>query len=154
MATTRLYRAFCNGSLIAVVRDPSGKLFRIIGADWKETAFWRETIVGGVVRAQTGEELFPHNGRRVLVEVGAFDAWRNTQMPRRSQPAESACREWLQIAMREAPTRGPKSKREWREEAKTRYNVSGRAFDRIWAVGLESTGANWGRQGAPPKSRR
>ena len=37
MAITRLYVAFCNGSLIAVVRDPvSGALFRLISTDWKE----------------------------------------------------------------------------------------------------------------------
>jgi hypothetical protein len=155
MAITRLYVAFCNGSLIAVVRDRvSGALFRLISTDWKEAAFWRETIVGGVVRAQTGEELALYEGRRVLLEAGAFDAWRNTQMRRRSQPAKAACQEWLEAAMREAPTRGSKPKREWRKEAKTKFNVSGRAFDQIWAAALPSTGADWDRHGAPPKLRR
>ena len=155
MAITRLYVAFCNGSLIAVVRDRvSSALFRLISTDWKEAAFWRETIVGGVVRAQTGEELALYEGRRVLLEAGAFDAWRNTQMRRRSQPAKAACQEWLEAAMREAPTRGSKPKREWRKEAKTKFNVSGRAFDQIWAAALQSTGADWDRHGAPPKLRR
>ena len=155
MAITRLYVAFCNGSLIAVVRDRvSGALFRLISTDWKEAAFWRETIVGGVVRAQTGEELALYEGRRVLLEAGAFDAWRNTQMRRRSQPAKAACQEWLEAAMREAPTRGSKPKREWRKEAKTKFNVSGRAFGQIWAAALPSTGADWDRHGAPPKLRR
>ena len=37
MAIKRLYVAFCNGSLIAVVRDPvSGALFQLISTDWKE----------------------------------------------------------------------------------------------------------------------
>ena len=58
-------------------------------------------------------------------------AWRNTQMRRRSRPAKAACREWLEAAMREAPTRGPKPKREWRKKAKTKFSVSGRAFDQI-----------------------
>jgi hypothetical protein len=58
----------------------------------------------------------------VLMEAGAFDAWLN---------AKAACREWLEAAMREAPTRGPKPKREWRKEAKTKFSVSGRAFDQI-----------------------
>ena len=49
--------------LIAVVRDRvSGALFRLISTDWKEAAFWRETIVGGIVRAQTGEGLAPMRG--------------------------------------------------------------------------------------------
>ena len=155
MAIARLYAAFCNGSLIAVVRDPvSGALVRLIGTDWKEAAFWRDTIVGGIVRAQTGEEIVPHEGRRVLLEAGAFDAWLSMQMRRRSQPAKAACREWLEAAMREAPTRGPKPKREWRKEAKATFNVSGRAFDQIWAAALQSTGADWDRHGAPPKLRR
>ena len=90
---------------IAVVRDRvSGALFRLISTDWKEAAFWRETIVGGIVRAQTGEGLALYDGRRVLLEAGAFDAWRNTQMRRRSQPAKAACQEWLEAAMREAHT--------------------------------------------------
>ena len=155
MAIARLYAAFCNGSLIAVVRDPvSGALVRLIGTDWKEAAFWRDTIVGGIVRAQTGEEIVPHEGRRVLLEAGAFDAWLNLQMRRRSQPAKAACREWLEAAMREAPTRGPEPKREWRKEAKATFNVSGRVFDQIWAAALQSTGADWDRHGAPPKLRR
>ena len=155
MAIARLYAAFCCGSLIAVVRDPvSGALFRLVGTDWKQAAFWRDTIVGGIVRAQTGEEIAPYEGRRVLIEAGAFDAWLNAQMRRRSQPAKAACREWLEAAMREAPTRGPKPKREWRKDAKAKFNVSGRAFDQIWAAALQSTGADWDRHGAPPKLRR
>jgi hypothetical protein len=107
MAIARLYAAFCCGSLITVVRDPvSGALFRLICTDWKQAAFWRDTIVGGIVRAQTCEEIAPHEGRRVLMEAGAFDAWLNAQMRRRSQPAKAACREWLEAAMREAPREG------------------------------------------------
>ena len=155
MAIARLYAAFCCGSLIALVRDPvSGALFRLICTDWKQAAFWRDTIVGGIVRAQTCEEIAPHEGRRVLMEAGAFDAWLNARMRRRSQPAKAACREWLEAAMREAPTRGPKPKREWRKEAKAKFNVSGRAFDQFWATALQSTGADWDRRGAPPKLRR
>jgi hypothetical protein len=155
MAIARLYAAFCCGSLIALVRDPvSGALFRLISTDWKPAAFWRDIIVGGIVRAQTGEEIAPHEGRRVLMEAGAFDAWLNAQLRRRSEPAKAACREWLEAAMREAPTRGPKPKREWRKEAKGKFNVSGRAFDQIWATALQSTGADWNRRGAPPKLRR
>ena len=155
MAIARLYAAFCCGSLIALVRDPvSGALFRLISTDWKPAAFWRDIIVGGIVRAQTGEEIAPHEGRRVLMEAGAFDAWLNAQLRRRSQPAKAACREWLETAMGEAPTRGGKPKREWRKEAKGKFNVSGRAFDQIWATALQSTGADWDRRGAPPKLRR
>ena len=153
MAIARLYAAFCYGSLIAVVRDPvSGALFRLIGADWKEAAFWRDTIVGGIVRAQTGEAIAPHEGRRALIEAGAFDAWLNAQMRRRSQRAKAACREWLEAAMREAPSRGSKPKREWRTDAKRRFNVSARAFDQIWAAALQSTGANWGPPGRAAKT--
>ena len=89
MAIARLYAAFCCGSLITVVRDPvSGALFRLICTDWKQAAFWRDTIVGGIVRAQTREEIAPHEGRRVLMEAGAFDTWLKAQMRRRSQPAK------------------------------------------------------------------
>jgi hypothetical protein len=152
MAIARLYAAFCDGALIALIRySVSAALSRLIGTDWMQAAFWRETIVGGIVRAQMGEEIAPYEGRRILLDTGAFNAWLKAQQRRRSHPAQAACWEWLEAAMREAPNRGAKSKREWRRDAKERFNVSGRAFDRIWAAALESTGANWGRHGAPPK---
>jgi hypothetical protein len=155
MAITRLYVAFCNGNLIAVVRNPrSGALFPMISSDWKGTAFWRETIVGGIVRAQMDEEIAAHEGRRILLDAEAFDAWLQAQRRRRSHASNESCREWLEAAMRQAPNRGFKSKGEWRREAKERFGISGRAFDRIWAAALESTGANWGRHGAPPKLPR
>jgi hypothetical protein len=151
-AIARLYAAFCDGTLIALVRDPvSGALFRLIGADWKEAAFWHETIVGGIVRTQRGEAIAPHDGRRVVLDAGVFDAWLKAQMRPSSQRAKTACQEWLEAAMREAPSRAPKPKREWRRDANTKFNVSGRAFDQIWAAALQSTGANWDRPGAPPK---
>ena len=73
---------------------------------------------------------------------------RTRNMRRRSRPApKQPAGKWLEAAMREAPTRGAKSKREWRKEAKEKFNVSGRAFDQIWATALQSTGANWDRRG-------
>ena len=155
MAIARLYLAFCNGILIAFVRDPvSGALFRMISGDWKGAAFWRETIVGGILRAQMDEQIAAHEGHRVLLDAEAFDAWLQAQRRRRPHADQAACREWLEAAMRRAPNRGPKSKREWRREAKESFYVSGRAFDQIWAAALETTGANWGRRGAPPKLPR
>jgi hypothetical protein len=57
MAIARLYAALCNGGLIAMVRDPmSGLLFRFIGTDWKEAAFWRDTIVAAMCAHKSREE--------------------------------------------------------------------------------------------------
>jgi hypothetical protein len=155
MAIARLYAAFRNGALIALARESdSGGLSRLIGSDWKQAAFWRETIVGGMVRAQMGEEIAPYEGRRILLDAEAFNAWLEAQQRRRSHPSQADCRKWLEGAMRQAPNRGSKSKREWRKDAKETFNVSGRAFDRIWAAALESTGANWDRQGPPTKAPR
>jgi hypothetical protein len=155
MAIARLYAAFRDGALIALARESdSGGLSRLIGSDWKQAAFWRETIVGGMVRAQMGEEIAPYEGRRILLDAEAFNAWLEAQQRRRSHPSQADCRKWLEGAMRQAPNRGSKSKREWRKDAKETFNVSGRAFDRIWAAALESTGANWDRQGPPTKAPR
>jgi hypothetical protein len=96
MAIARLYAAFCDGALIALIRySVSGALSRLIGTDWKQAAFWRETIVGGIVRAQMGEEIAPYEGRRILLDTGAFNAWLKAQQRRRSHPAQAACWEWL-----------------------------------------------------------
>jgi hypothetical protein len=154
-AIAQIYLALCDGNLIALVRDPdSGALIRLIGADWRTAALWRDIIVGGVVRTATGEEIARHDGRRVLLEACAFDAWLKAQIRPRAQPAKVACQEWLEAAMREAPNRGPNRKGEWRTDAKAKFNVSGRAFDQLWATALQITGANWDRHGAPPKLPR
>jgi hypothetical protein len=59
---------------VAFVREPrSFGLYQLTAADWRGAAFARETIIGGCVRASTGEEINRHNGWRVLVQKAAFD---------------------------------------------------------------------------------
>jgi hypothetical protein len=70
---------------------------------------------GGMVRAQMGEEIAPYEGRRILLDAEAFNAWLEAQRRRRSHPSQADCRKWLEGAMRQAPNRGSKSKREFDE---------------------------------------
>jgi hypothetical protein len=62
--------------------------------------------------------------------------------------------DFLEQVLSDGPVDQAKPKREWRKDAKANFNVSGRAFDQIWAAGLQNTGAGWDRHGAPPKLRR
>jgi hypothetical protein len=153
LAITRLHIALRDGALIGFVRNPvSRELFRLTGTDWHSAAvFWREIIVGGIVRAAAGEEIERHEGRRVLLEASTLDVWLKKRMQRRPRAADNDCEAWLEAAMRASPERRPKPKDEWRKEAKEKFGLSGRAFDRLWAALLQSTGAKWGLSGAPSK---
>jgi hypothetical protein len=152
LAIRKLHVALRDGGLNGLVRDPvSGELFRLAGADWHAAAFWREIIVGGCICGQPGEEIGRHDGWRVLLEVAAFEAWLKARMQRRPQAADKDCGAWLEAAMRASPKRKPKRKSKWRQEAKEKFGVSGRAFDGIWDDKVKITGANWNHAGAPSK---
>ena len=151
-AINDLYAALCGGGLLALVRDPtSGQMFQLTAADWRGAAFWRDIIVSGVVCSSAGEEIGCHDGRRVLLKADEFDTWLKMLKRCQPKPAEEACGQWLEGLMRGSPTRRPKPKRELRDEAVQRFNLSGRRFDRIWDDKRELTGASWGEPGAPSK---
>jgi hypothetical protein len=152
LSVQKLHAALRDSALVGLVRDPvSGELFRLAATDWHSTVFWREIIVGGIVRAQGHEEIGRHDGRRVLIEASALDAWLKKLARCRPQPAEATCGAWLEEMMRASPERRPKPKAELRQEAQSEFGVSGRSFDRIWDDKLKITGANWGESGAPSK---
>lgn len=152
LAIQKLYAALGGNDLIALVRDPqNGELFQLTGADWRGAAFWRDLIIGGIVRASVGEEIARHEGRRVLLQVTAFEVWRTKLARSRPRPAEANCAAWLKAAMQESPRRRPKPKPALRKEATVKFGVSGHTFDDIWKEMLKITGANWGERGRPSK---
>lgn len=147
-----IYAALCDDSLRSVVRDPvSGEMFKLTASDWRGAAFWRDIIIGGLVRSSACEEIGRHDGRRVLLKADELDVWLKMLGRRQPQPSEEACEKWLEDLMRESPARRPKPKPELRSEAVRRFGVSGRKFDRMWDDKLKLTGANWGEPGAPSK---
>lgn len=148
LAIQKLYAALGSNDLIALVRDPqNGELFRLTGADWRGAAFWRDIIIGGIVRASVGEEIARHEGRRVLLQVTTFEVWRTKLARSRPRPAEANCAAWLKAAMQESPQRGPKPKPALRKEATvklacrgTRSTISGKKCSKS----PERTGASEG----------
>jgi hypothetical protein len=74
--------------------------------------------------------------------------------PRPGETGEAGCREWLMQQMRESPKKrkGQMTKSAYADEAKRRFLVSRRAFDRIWAAALEATGADWNNPGPGGRS--
>jgi hypothetical protein len=162
LAILKLHAALGDGTLVALVRDPvSGSLSRLTGLDWRSMTFWRETILGGAVCAVAGE-LARHDGGHVLLESVAFNTWllevAKTKQVRTADDAdpEARCEEWLEAEMRAGAK--PKPKPQMREDATTKFNVSGRAFDRIWAIVDErvhpdSRDSRWGRAGRRRKNQ-
>jgi hypothetical protein len=152
LALIQLHIALRDGELISLVRDPqTGDFFRLTGLDWWGAAFWREMIIGGVVRASPGEDIDRHNGRRILLKAAAFDAWRQQQAQKRPQPAEVAFGAWLEGLLRKNPKRSPKPIPELRAEAMMEYRVSARRFNKILKEKSDTLGIKWPR-GRPPKA--
>ena len=153
LAIQELQLALRDGVLVAFVRDPAtGTMFRLEPADWRGAMFREEIIRGGEIRALPSESIFRHNGRRVLIEEASFGRWQATAKNRQSASAFDACLVWLEREMRANPDRRGQSKREWRIDAKNKFNLTGRKFERAWQSAIHSTGATWGRPGAPRKS--
>ena len=126
-------------------------MFKLTASDWRGAAFWRDIIIGGLVRSSACEEIGRHDGRRVLLKADELDVWLKMLGRRQPQPSEEACEKWLEDLMREAP----------REDLSRSPNCAarpfgdlafrGRKFDRMWDDKLKLTGANWGEPGAPSK---
>jgi GH24 family phage-related lysozyme (muramidase) len=88
LAVWKLYEALQNDALVSFVRDPaSGEMFRITANDWHGAAFWRDTIIGGEVRALPGELIERYNNRLVLIETPALEAWLATAKEPTTSPA-------------------------------------------------------------------
>jgi hypothetical protein len=152
LALIQLHIALRDGELNSSVRDPqTGQFFRLTGLDWFGAKFWRETIVGGVVRASLGEGINRHEGSRILLKAAAFDAWRQQRAQKRPQPAEVAFAAWLEDLLRNNPKRSPKPIPDLRTEAKAKFRVPARKFNNILKEKSDTLGIKWSR-GARPKA--
>ena len=108
LALIQFHIALRDGELISLVRDPqTGQFFRLTSLDWWGAAFWREMIVGGVVRTAPGESIDRHKGSRILLKAAASDAWRQQRAQKRPQPAEVACAVWSKTCCKTIPAEVP-----------------------------------------------
>jgi hypothetical protein len=144
-AVTKLTLALQTGAISAIVRAPeSGTLFRLTQNNWRFEPFWEHNPSRG---------LEAHRGRTVLIEAASFEAWLTLEVQNWSEgPKGQLCYKWLLVEMRSSPTEKKKTKAQWFEEARARFHVSGRAFDKAWSRAVKETRSNWGLPGAPNKS--
>jgi|SoimicMinimDraft_9_1059737.scaffolds.fasta_scaffold02976_3 hypothetical protein len=155
LAIKDIYAAVCDGSLLAMVREPmSGEMFKLTTSDWRGAAFWRQIIISGVVRSAACEEIERHNGRRVLIDERTLIAWLKKMAERKLTAFDDDCQAWLEREMRANPQRTQKTKDYWCDRAVREFGVSERAFnDRIWPNAIKKTGAQWSHAGRPSKIR-
>jgi hypothetical protein len=153
-AISKLRLALQTGAISAIVRAPeSGTLFRLTQNNWRFEPFWEQIIRGGIIPLNPGRGLEAHHGRTVIIEAAAFEAWLTLEVQNWSEgDKDQLCCKWLLVEMRSSPTERKKTKAQWREEARAKYRVSGRAFDKAWSRAVKETGSNWGLPGAPNKS--
>jgi hypothetical protein len=141
-AVWKLHEALGKGALAAFVRSASGDMFRITADDWHGPVIVRNTFIGGVIHASVEAAISRHSGQRVLIDLAAFDKWMKAR-PRKSIAANNECLTWLEAEMRASPTASPHPKAHYLGEAKTRFGVSERQYDRLWAQAKQETGAKW-----------
>jgi hypothetical protein len=155
-ALIKLTLALQTGSLSAMVRSPgSGGLFRLMPADWHFEPFREQIIRGGVIPVYASRGFACHGGRTVLLETRHFETWLATDVKNWIEVSiDELCRNWLSREMLASPNDKKKSKNGWFEQAKKKYRVSRREFDRDWSDARNQTQSNWARPGAPNKSSR
>lgn len=155
-AVTNLTLALQTGAISAMVRSPeSGELFRLTPADWHFESFREQIIRGRVIPPYASRGFQYHGGRTVLLETLDFEKWLATDVKSWTEASiEELCRKWLIQEMLASPANKTKSKNAWFEQAKKKYHLSRREFDRAWSHARNKTPSNWGRPGAPNKSSR
>jgi hypothetical protein len=155
-AATKLLVALQTDAISAMVRDPdSGTLFRLTASNWRFEPFREQILRGGVIPVHAGKGLEPHRQRTVLIEIAHFEAWLSSETKTWvDADREDLCRKWLASKMRSSLTNKHKTKTQWFREAKIKFGVSQREFNRAWSAAIEETGANWASPGAPNKSSR
>jgi hypothetical protein len=155
-AVTKLRLALQTGAISATVRSPlSGELFRLTPSDWHFESFWEQIIRGGVIPPYASRGFACHAGRTVVLEALHFEKWLATDATNWNEgPVEEICCKWLIQEMLANPNDKQKSKGEWFEQAKKKYRLSRREFDRAWSHARNKTQSDWGRPGAPNKSSR
>jgi len=155
-AVIKLLVALQTDAISAMVRDPgSGTLFRLTASNWRFEPFREQILRGGVIPVHAGKGLEPHRQRTVLIEIAHFEAWLSSETKTWAEAdREGLCRKWLASKMRSSLTNKHKTKTQWFREAKIKFGVSQREFNRAWSAAIEETGANWASPGAPNKSSR
>jgi hypothetical protein len=155
-AISKLYLALQAGAIESIVRDPSsGSLFRLPQDCWRFEPFWEEIVRGGIIPRYAGRGLESHRGRTVLVEIDHFESWLLSERKSwRQASREDLARNRLAEEMRGSPNDKKQTKAKWFADAKLRFAVSEREFNRAWSDAIKETGSNWDNPGAPNKSMR
>ena len=155
-AVEKLGLALQRGALVARVRNPqTGEWFRLRQADWRFEPLQDEIIRGGIIPASAARGFEPHRGRTVFLASDVFEQWLTAEVkhwPTASK--EALCCRWLLGAMRASPANRQKPKVKWFEEAKQRFHVTTREFERAWSKAVNESGSNWGHPGAPIKPHK
>ena len=153
-AVDKLGLALQSGGLVATVRNPqTGEWFSLTQAHWHFEPFRDQIIRGGIIPASAARGFEPHRGRTVLLAGDVFEQWliaETKTWPEASR--EELCYRWLLGEMRAGHKQKPKAK--WLEEAKRRFHVTTREFERAWSKAVNESGSNWGHPGAPTKPRK
>jgi hypothetical protein len=155
-AVEKLGLALQRGALVARVRNPqTGEWFRLGQVDWRFEPLQDEIIRGGIIPDSAARGFEPHRGRTVLLAGDVFEQWLTAETktwPEASR--EELCYSWLSRAMLASPRDKQKRKAEWLEEAKQRFHVTTREFERAWSKAVTESGSNWDHPGAPIKPRK
>jgi hypothetical protein len=75
-----LYGALSKAVLIAWVEIAPGEYVQLTGIDWATASLWRDILLGGEVRSLSHDPVQRYEGLKVLLDEGAFEAWRSKRL--------------------------------------------------------------------------
>jgi hypothetical protein len=111
--------------------------------DGREIFIWRQEVTSALAAQERANQPKP---KLVFVD-NVVD-----MQPAGTIADENRCRQWLESQMLLSPDNNPRPRSVWENEARQKFNVSGRGFLRAWANAIAATGAEaWGRAGAKSK---
>jgi hypothetical protein len=153
-AARNLHCSFSDGAIETYVQDRvSKKVMRILPEAWRGHALWRETIIGGEIRASACDGMEGLGGQPVFLKQSAVKKFLADAARRKPMSAKADCQAWLEGLLRAAPRFRPKAKHQLREEAKAIFCVTWREFGECWKLANQAVPeSTWRRPGRPKKT--
>ena len=146
-----LLDAITSGALTVWVKENTGEEYKVPPEGIPEDHLPAGLFIDKTISVFRGDPLDEYQGAALFLKENDFDdfvgasEWGDNGLSNTAGAAKR-CREWLVLFMREGCKEKPKAT--YREEAKTIFRVSGRAFNHAWAEAIiEVPNSNWDKPG-------
>ncbi len=154
-AKLQLFEALANGQVVSCLRPKPGGDFSLpCPTSWWNTERWENRFYWGQLNPKDpfGNYVGGDHFQWVFIEAKSLQTFLDSlkdvgQSTSGTIAGEKRCEAWLIAIMSESPNRRTQPKTVLLEEAKKKFGVSGRGFERSWSSAIRATDANWNKAG-------